>query len=159
MISVKLFLASVLSCALILATSGCASMATYWGEPAVQNQEVQAAAPSGIQPAQMTPEQLQQLVAPIALYPDQLVAQILAASTYPTEVVEADRWVQQNSSLKGEALGKAINEQRWDPSVKALAEFPSVLHNMSQNLAWTSNLGDAYFNEPKGVMAAIQVLR
>ena len=138
MISVKLFLASVLSCALILATSGCASMATYWGEPAVQNQEVQAAAPSGIQPAQMTAEQLQQLVAPIALYPDELVAQILAASTYPTEIVEAERWLQQNSSLKGAQLAGEVDKQSWDPSVKARTQFPSVLANMDKNLSWAS---------------------
>ena len=159
MISVKLFLASVLSCALILATSGCASMATYWGEPAVQNQEVQAAAPSGIQPAQMTAEQLQQLVAPIALYPDELVAQILAASTYPTEIVEAERWLQQNSSLKGAQLAGEVDKQSWDPSVKALTQFPSVLANMDKNLSWTSALGDAYFNNQQDVLNAVQVMR
>src|SRR6267142_5343462 len=159
MISVKLFLASVLSCALILTASGCASMATYWGEPAVQNQEVQAAATSGIQPAQMTAEQLQQLVAPIALYPDELVAQILAASTYPTEIVEAERWLQQNSSLKGAQLASAVDKQSWDPSVKALTQFPSVLANMDKNLSWTSALGDAYFNNQQDVLNAVQVMR
>jgi Protein of unknown function (DUF3300) len=159
MISVKLFLASVLSCALILPTSGCASMAAYWGEPAVQNQEVQAAAPSVIQPAQMTPEQLQQLVAPIALYPDELVAQILAASTYPTEIVEAERWLQQNSSLKGAQLASEVDKQSWDPSVKALTQFPSVLANMDKNLSWTSALGDAYFNNQQDVLNAVQVMR
>src|SRR3954462_4341144 len=75
--------------------------------------------------AEPTAKELEQLVAPIALYPDALVGQVLAASTYPTQIVEADRWVQQNSSLKGEDLGKAIDKQPWDPSVKGLAEFPS----------------------------------
>ena len=102
----KRTLASVLSCALILVTSGCAAMAAYWGKPAVRNQEIQATVPPETQPVQVTAEQLQQLVAPIALYPDELVAQILAASTYPTEIVEADRWLQQNSILTGRPIGQ-----------------------------------------------------
>ncbi|MGA7851350.1 MAG: DUF3300 domain-containing protein [Terriglobales bacterium] len=109
--------------------------------------------------AQQSPEQLQRLVAPIALYPDSLVAQILAASTFPDEVVEADRWVQEHPDLKGEALGKAIDQQPWDPSVKALTAFPSVLGNMDKNLSWTSTLGDAYYNQQADVMDAIQVMR
>jgi hypothetical protein len=108
---------------------------------------------------QQTPEQLQQLVAPIALYPDSLVAQILAASTFPEQVVEADRWLQAHPDLKGDALGQAIDPQPWDPSVKALAAFPSVLGNMDKNLSWTSSLGDAFFNQQQDVMAAVQVMR
>src|SRR6202163_2921028 len=115
----------------------------------------QAATP----PAQQTPQELQQLVAPIALYPDALVAQILAASTYPAEIVEADRWVQSHSSLKGEKLAKEVDKQDWDPSVKALAQFPSVLENMDKNLSWTSSLGDAYANQEQDVTAAVQTLR
>ena len=109
--------------------------------------------------AQQSPEQLQQLVAPIALYPDSLVAQILAASTFPEEVVEADRWVQEHPDLKGQALGQAVDQQPWDPSVKALAAFPSVLGNMDKNLSWTSTLGDAYYNQQQDVMDAVQVMR
>ncbi|HTV60007.1 MAG TPA: DUF3300 domain-containing protein [Verrucomicrobiae bacterium] len=109
--------------------------------------------------AQQTPEQLQELVAPIALYPDSLVAQILAASTFPDQVVEADRWVQANPDLKGDALAQAVNGQPWDPSVKALTAFPSVLGNMDKNLSWTSELGDAYYNQQQDVMDAIQVMR
>jgi len=109
--------------------------------------------------AQQTPEQLQRLVAPIALYPDSLVAQILAASTFPEEVVEADRWVQSNPDLKGDALGRAVDQQPWDPSVKALTAFPSVLGNMDKNLSWTSSLGDAYYNQQQDVMDAVQVMR
>jgi|SRR5579862_570760 len=109
--------------------------------------------------AQQTPEQLQRLVAPIALYPDSLVAQILAASTFPEEVVEADRWVQANPDLKGDELGKAVDQQPWDPSVKALAAFPSVLGNMDKNLSWTSSLGDAYYNQQQDVMDAVQFMR
>jgi hypothetical protein len=108
---------------------------------------------------QQTPEQLQQLVAPIALYPDSLVAQVLAASTFPEQVVEADRWAQANPDLKGDALGQAVDQQNWDPSVKALAAFPSVLGNMDKNLSWTSSLGDAYYNQQADVMDAVQVMR
>ena len=106
-----------------------------------------------------SPQELQQLVAPIALYPDALVAQILAASTYPTQIVEADRWMQSHSNLKGEELAKEVDKQDWDPSVKAVAQFPSVLENMDKNLSWTSSLGDAYINQPQDVTEAVQTLR
>ena len=112
-----------------------------------------------VQTAPQTSNQLQQLVAPIALYPDALVAQILAAATYPDEIVEADRWVQQHSDLKGEALGQEVDRQSWDPSVKALTQFPAVLGNMDKNLSWTSSLGDAYVNQQQDVMSAVQVMR
>jgi hypothetical protein len=120
------------------------------------------AAQSGPAPApavSQSPEQLQQLVAPIALYPDELVAQVLAAATYPTEVVEADRWLQEQSNLKGQELAKAVDQQPWDPSVKALTQFPSVLANMDKNLSWTSSLGEAYVNQPQQVMDAVQEMR
>src|SRR5882724_9360258 len=104
------------------------------------------AASAFAQAAPQPSEQEQQLVAPIALYPDSLVAQILAASTNPTEVVEAWRWMQQHSGLQGPQLADAVDPQPWDPSVKALTQFPSVLDNMNRNLNWTSALGDAYLN-------------
>src|SRR5712692_3514827 len=110
-------------------------------------------------PVQQSPQELQQLVAPIALYPDALVAQVLAASMYPTEIVEADRWMQNHSDLKGEKLAKEVDKQPWDPSVKALAQFPSVLENMDKNLPWTSSVGDAYANDPQGVTDAVQTMR
>jgi hypothetical protein len=109
--------------------------------------------------APQSPEELDQLVAPIALYPDALVAQILAAATYPTEVVEAERWMQQHADLKGDALAKAIDPQSWDPSIKALTQFPSVLAMMDKNLSWTSSLGDAYVNGQQNVLNAVQVMR
>jgi hypothetical protein len=109
--------------------------------------------------AQQTPQQLQELVAPIALYPDALVAQILAASTYPAEDVEADRWMQDHSDLKGDQLGDSVNAQSWDPSVKALTQFPSVLTNLDKNISWTSSLGEAYVNQQQDVMTAVQVMR
>jgi hypothetical protein len=111
------------------------------------------------QAAQQSPEQLQQLVAPIALYPDALIAQILAAATYPSEIVEAERWIEQHKDLKGDKLAKEVNKQSWDASVKALTQFPAVLANMNQNLAWTSELGDAYVNQQQDVTQAIQTMR
>ena len=124
-------------------------------------QEAQAPAQSTQAPqyATKTPEQLQQLVAPIALYPDSLVAQILSAATFPEQVVEADRWVQAHPDLTGEALAQAVDQEPWDPSVKALTAFPSVLGNMDKNLSWASTLGDAYYNQQQDVMDAVQVMR
>ncbi len=124
-----------------------------------QAQAQEGQAPQGSTYTQQTPEQLQQLVAPIALYPDSLVAQILVASTFPEQVVEADRWVQSHPDLKGDDLAKAVDQQPWDPSVKALTAFPSVLGNMDKNLSWTSSLGDAYYNQEQDVMDAVQVMR
>jgi hypothetical protein len=122
-------------------------------------QPAQNAAPSGPAYTTQTPEQLQQLVAPIALYPDSLVAQVLASSTFPAQIVEADRWVQDHPDLKGDALAQAVDQQTWDPSIKALTAFPTVLANMDKNLSWTSSLGDAYYNQQQDVMDAVQVMR
>src|SRR5581483_2651447 len=113
----------------------------------------------GPAPGQATQQQLQQLVSPIALYPDMLVAQILAGSTYPTQIVEADRWMHENQNLKGKQLTDALSQQPWDPSIKSLVQYPPVLDNMNQNLSWTSALGQAYYNQPTDVMNAIQTLR
>jgi uncharacterized membrane protein YgcG len=103
--------------------------------------------------------ELQSLVAPIALYPDSLVAQILTGATFPDQIAIASYWLQQNKSLTGGALMHAVDGQSWDPSVKALTQFPSVLDNMAKNLAWTSSLGEAYHNQQSDVMSAIQTLR
>src|SRR3954451_4805507 len=111
------------------------------------------------QAAQPTSDELQRLVAPIALYPDALVAQILAAATYPDQVMAADRWLQQHSGLAGDQLASQVESEDWDPSVKALTVFPAVLANMARNLSWTSSLGDAYVNQEKDVMKVVQVLR
>ena len=111
------------------------------------------------QALQQGPQQLQQLVAPIALYPDGLVAQILAAASYPEQVVEAEQWLEKHKNLSGEKLAKEVNKQHWDNSVKALTQFPAVLANMNQNLAWTSELGDAYVNQQQAVTQAIQTMR
>src|SRR5271155_4916293 len=106
-----------------------------------------------------TAEELQAVVAPIALYPDALVAQILSAATFPDQVAIASYWLEQNKSLTGSALVTAVDAQSWDKSVKALTQFPSVLNNMSTNLSWTSQLGEDYHNQSAEVMTAIQTLR
>jgi Protein of unknown function (DUF3300) len=103
--------------------------------------------------------ELEQVLAPIALYPDELVSQILMASTYPLEVVQADRFVKQNSNLKGDPLTAALEKQDWDPSVKSLVNFPQVLNMMSDKLDWTQKLGDAFLEDQKTVLDAIQNLR
>ena len=103
--------------------------------------------------------QLEQLVAPIALYPDSLLAQVLMASTYPLEVVEAARWAKANPNLKGKDLDAALQKQSWDPSVKSLAAFPQTLQMMNDKLDWTQALGDAFLSQQKDVMAAVQRLR
>jgi Protein of unknown function (DUF3300) len=126
-----------------------------------QTAQDQAPSPGDATPAYtpQVPDQLDQLVAPIALYPDSLVAQILSAATFPAQIVEADRWVQAHPDLKDDALAQAVDQQNWDPSVKALCAFPSVLANMDKNISWTSSLGDAYYNQQQDVMDAIQRMR
>jgi hypothetical protein len=142
------------SCLLVLGClqGGCASEAGYAQPPPLLE------APAAPVPQQSTQE-LEQLVAPIALYPDPLVAQILAAATHPTEIVEADRWLQQHPDLKGDALAMAVDQQSWDPGVKALTQFPGLLAMMDQNLSWTSSLGDAYVNGQANVLDAVQTMR
>jgi uncharacterized membrane protein YgcG len=139
MVRLKQFLAIFLAWGIILATS-----------PANAQESP---------PANLTATEIDALVAPIALYPDALVAQVLAASTYPNEVAEAEQWLKDNSNLQGQALMEAVNNQAWDPSVQALTQFPSVLDNMANNLSWTSALGSAYYNQAADVMASVQRLR
>jgi Protein of unknown function (DUF3300) len=103
--------------------------------------------------------QLDQLVAPIALYPDSLVAQILTASTYPDQVTQANAWSQQNLGLPPQQRADYANGMPWDPSVKALTAFPSVLDNMARNYSWTQQLGNVYYNQPGDLMNAIQAMR
>src|SRR5262245_11941923 len=124
--------------------------------PLVQDAKPPAAAGSS-QP--LPPGRVEQLVAPIALHPDDLVSQILMASTYPLEVVSAKRWLDQNKSLKGDALAKALEAQPWDASVKSLVDFPQVLEMMDTRLDWMQQLGNAFLAQKNDVMNAIQALR
>src|SRR5271168_17491 len=128
-------------------------------EPAAPAPAPAAEVEPGPPPGAATAQELQELVSPIALYPDVLVAQILAGSTYPTQVVEADQWLKQNPNLTGDQLASQVNQQAWDPSIKSLTQFPTVLRTMSDSLAWTSALGEAYYNQPGDVMNAIQTMR
>jgi hypothetical protein len=107
----------------------------------------------------LTQQQLQQLVAPIALYPDALLAQVLTASTYPLEVTMAARWSEKNPDLKGAALEDAMQKQPWDPSVKGLTSVPQVLAMMNEKLDWTNQLGEAFLAQPDDVQNAVQALR
>ncbi len=131
------------------------------GEPYDQPGEGQ---PQQGYPAQqpLSADALDQLVAPIALYPDALLAQILTASTYPAQVAVADQWLHQVQAQgygSPDQIANGADAQNWDPSVKALTAFPQVLDMMNQNLEWTTNLGDAYYNQPGDVMQTVQVLR
>jgi hypothetical protein len=121
-----------------------------------------AQAPSAQAPAApppFKPEEIEALVAPIALYPDDLLSQVLMASTYPLEVVQAARWVKANPNVKGEAAVKAVENQSWDVSVKSLVAFPEVLVPMDEKLDWTQKLGDAFLADQKSVLDAVQRLR
>ncbi|MFT4066499.1 DUF3300 domain-containing protein [Paraburkholderia sp.] len=121
-----------------------------------------AAQPASATPVAYTPptaDQLYQMVAPIALFPDKLVALVLAGATYPDQITAANTWLAQNPNLKGQALATAADQQPWDPSVKALTAFPAVLSQMATNIAWTTSLGQAYYNDPTDVLNAIQVMR
>ena len=109
--------------------------------------------------APLDAQQLDQLVAPIALYPDPLVAQVLTASTYPQQVSDADNWVHQMGAMPPAQMADAANAMPWDPSVKALTAFPSVLDNLARNYNWTAQLGNAYYNQPGDIMNAVQAMR
>lgn len=109
--------------------------------------------------AKLKEEELDQLVAPIALYPDSVVAQILMASTYPLEIVQADRWAREHADIEGDNLTQALEVVNWDPSVKSLVNMPQVLSMMSEKLDWTTKLGDAFLAQQKEIMDRIQVLR
>ena len=144
----KQLLSAMLSLVLVMGTTSFAA----------QTQQPGATGYSG-QGVPLTAEELQQLVAPIALYPDALVAQILGAATFPDQIAAAASWLQQNSKLTGASLMKSVDAQPWDPSVKALTQFPSVLANLATNLSWTSSLGEAYHTQAADVMSAVQFLR
>src|ERR1035438_1796159 len=116
-----------------------------------------AAEPAPAQP--LDAAQLEQLVAPIALYPDTLVAQVVAASTYPGQIADADRWRQMQGDASPDQIVAAADAQNWDPSVKALTAFPQVLAQMNRNQQWTTDLGNAYYNQPQDVLQAVQVMR
>ena len=124
--------------------------------------DLTAQPPAGPPPGSYAPleaQQLNQLVAPIALYPDSLVALVLTASTYPQQVTDANNWMHQNGGMPPAQLASVVNTMPWDPSVKSLTAFPAVLDNMARNYNWTGSLGNAYYNQPGDVMNAVQAMR
>ncbi len=140
---------SVFCAALLILYSG--------GAPLAAQQPPPQAAPPPLQP--LSPDQLDNLVAPIALYPDGLLSQVLVASTYPLELVEAGQWLQQNPNLQGAQLVEAARQQNWDPSIQALVVFPDVIDRLTSNIRWTTDLGNAFLAQQADVMNAVQRLR
>lgn len=145
---VKPLLSVVAMCVLAAASAPGA-----YGQNATSSQDAASSTP-----APQSAQQIQALVAPVALYPDQLLAQVLSAATYPDQISDAETWVS-HQSLTGQALMDQVNQQSWDPAVKALTAFPSVLSQMANNLAWTSQLGEVYHFQATDVMQAVQALR
>ncbi len=148
-----------LSCLAAALTVAQVQLAAQAAEPVAA--PAAAPAPAATEAAKPTfsQEQIEQMVAPIALYPDALLAQVLMSATYPLEIVQAARWQKKNESLKGEALDAALRDRPWDPSVKTMVMFPSVLARMNDNLDWTQDLGDAFLVQEQEVMDAVQTLR
>jgi hypothetical protein len=131
------------------ALTGVASFEAVWAQASAQEP---AAAP-------IPPDQLDSLVAPIALYPDPLLAQVLAAATYPVEIVQLQQWLAKNPGLKDQALEDAVSKQPWDPSVKGLAGLPDVIKRLADDIQWTTDLGNAFLAQQKDVMDAVQRMR
>jgi hypothetical protein len=147
----KQWLSVALCCLLAVTTMASEAVAQQPAPPA----------PAGYsgQGVPLSAQELQQLAAPVALYPDALIAQIFAAATFPDQVTAASTWLHQNGNLTGTALMQAADMQPWDPGVKALSQFPSVLDNLAKNLSWTSALGEAYSTQAADLMSAVQTLR
>src|SRR6476619_3462487 len=134
-----------------------------WSSFLVQAQEAPQAESQEMATTEEAPkipnEQLDSLVAPIALYPDDLLAQTLAASTYPLEVMQLDQWMDKNKNLKDKALADAVAKQPWDPSVQAMAAFPEAVQRMAENIQWMTDVGNAVLAQQKDVMDAVQRMR
>ena len=145
-------------------TASCVMLSLAFGLTPAVHAQTPAAAPAGAAPTANAPApfsqgELEAMVAPIALYPDALLSQLLMASTYPLEVVEAARWRKANPSLKDKALEDALQKQPWDASVKSLTAFPDVLGRMNEDLAWTQKLGDAFLGQQQQMLDTVQTLR
>jgi hypothetical protein len=133
----------------VLALTGVASIQAVWAQAPAQEPAA----------ARIPPDQLDSLVAPIALYPDPLLAQVLAASTYPVEIIQLQQWLAKNPGLKDKALEDAVSKQPWDPSVKGLAGLPDVIKRLADDIQWTTDLGNAFLAQQKDVMDAVQRMR
>src|SRR6266446_6642548 len=124
-----------------------------------QSQPMTSTTPTGNEAPKISNDQLDSLVAPIALYPDPLLAQTLAASTYPLEIIQLQQWMDRNKNLKDQALADAVTKQNWDPSVQAMAAFPDVAQRLAGNIQWTTDLGNAFLAQQSDVMDAVQRMR
>ena len=133
----------------------CFSLPAAFGQQQAPDPAGQTTAPD----RKLSSDQLDNLVAPIALYPDPVLSQVLAATTYPLEIVEAQQWMQRNKNLRGDDLMQAAREQNWDASVAALVAFPDVLSMLNQDIRWTTDLGDIFLSQQTDVMNAVQRLR
>jgi len=149
----KSILASVLSLSLLLGPFSYGTVEVYARQP--QPQDV----PAG-QAAPLIPnDQLDSLVAPVALYPDPLLSQVLVASTYPLEIVQLQQWIQRNGGLKGDDLTNAVQKQDWDPSIQAMSVFPDLVKRLADDIKWTTDLGNAFLAQQDEVMNAVQRMR
>ena len=142
--------AAAMVCAVLLVPGDAALMAQGAPSPAPTPSE---------QPANLPPEQLDSLVAPIALYPDPLLAQTLAASTYPLEIIQLQQWMAKNPNLKDKALADAVAKQPWDPAVQSMAAVPEVVKRLAEDVQWTTDLGNAFLAQQSDVMDAVQRMR
>src|SRR5690348_1058652 len=127
--------------------------------PSFQAQSPSTPAKAQAPPTKVPADQLDSLVAPIALYPDPLLAQTLAASTYPLEMIQLQQWMERNKDLKDKALSDAVAKQPWDPSVQSMVAFPDVVQRLSGNIQWTTDLGNAFLAQQSDVMDAVQRMR
>src|SRR4029077_16115208 len=147
---------AVMSAVLLL--SGTNIVLAQQPSPEAQSQVMTTTTPAAEEP-KMPNDQLDSLVAPIALYPDPLLAQVLAASTYPLELIQLPQWMEQNKNLKNKALADAVAKQPWDPSVQSMAGVPEALQRMAGNIQWTTDLGNAFLAQQQDVLDAVQRMR
>src|SRR6202007_353385 len=143
------------SCVAILCSALLVPGEGLWAAPSQE----QAAASDQQEAAKLPPDQLDSLVAPIALYPDPMLAQVLAASTYPLEIIQLQQWVTKNKDLKDKALVDAVAKQPWDPSVQAMAALPEVVKRLADDIQWTTDLGNAFLAQQSDVLDAVQRMR
>ena len=140
----------------------CAALVAI-GDPALMAGQTQTAqtqaAPADQSAAKLSNDQLDSLVAPIALYPDPLLSQTLVASTYPLEIIQLQQWLAKNANLKDKALADAVQKQDWDPSIQAMAAFPDLVKQLGDNIKWTADLGNAFLAQQNDVMDAVQRMR
>jgi len=150
--------------AIVCAASLVSADTLVYASSSTQQKTSSQAAPQGAtqgatQAAKIPTDQLDSLVAPIALYPDPMLAQVLAASTYPLEIMQLKQWLDKNKTLKDKALADAVAKQPWDPSVQALAGLPDVVKRLADDIQWTTDLGNAFLAQQQDVMDAVQRMR